>query len=204
MQAILKQRNFLSTQIFEITDKSLKIKIKKPLHYFETEFSFESIGNNINRHKKPNTRSLLSFLASSFLTVVFYFWWADNNQEMPLIVVIGVACVAVLNALGYFYFRENFVNLFLYSDGKISFYATSPNPTEVDGFIGTLLKSQKAYLLERYAKADGYLTTEQLSNNLQWLWDRRIINDAELSDLRLKLLPRPSNPVGFKINPEHN
>ncbi len=69
-------------------------------------------------------------------------------------------------------------------------------------FINNLFAEQKKYLINRYAKHDPYLSVDQVNTNLKWLWDRKIIDDQELNDLRSKLLPKPNtnDTVGFKIN----
>ncbi|MFA6087542.1 hypothetical protein [Mucilaginibacter sp.] len=54
MSAILKQRKLFTTKIFEITDKSLKVSIKKWFNYVEDEFTFEEVTTKTTRKQSIN------------------------------------------------------------------------------------------------------------------------------------------------------
>ncbi|MES2112552.1 MAG: hypothetical protein V4577_27610 [Bacteroidota bacterium] len=206
MSTILKQRNFVLTQIFEITDNSLIVRSKTPTGFSEAQFRFEDITKQTYRVKKAKTMSIIGFCCSFFITIVLYFSWIDNSKEMPLAMVAGAGCVTIICALGAFFIRENYIQLFLVNGSFLKFFATSPNSKEVDEFMEIFFEQQKKYLLGRYARADEYLNPEQLSAGLQWLWNRNFIEDEELNELRLKILPKPSpsSPMGFQFNQSPN
>ena len=207
MGATLKQRNFFVTKIFEITGHSLKVGIKRPLSFIEDEFKFEELTNKLVRKQSFSLYALIPTLLFAFGTLItIYSHFFDRKDPSSaddilfyLIPSIIFAAIAILS-------RENAIKLILADRRAISFYAKSPDKDKVTAFLYLLLAEQKRYLLNRYAKADPYLSTEQLVNNLNWLRDRNTITDEELQELRLKILPRPSSgsSVGFKFNPSAN
>lgn len=205
MSTILKQRFYFVTKRFEITSNSLKMDIKNPLNYIEDEFAFEEISKKLTRRKSPNLFTVvpgLACLVATFITTYSHFYQKDGNSvaDIMMYAVPG----AVLLMISAFNFK-NIINLMLHDKRTVPFYADSPTKTEVDDFLAQILAEQKKYMLARYAKADPYLSVEQSSNNLQWLRDRNIINDFELEELRIKILPKPGNSsVGFKFKPGSN
>jgi hypothetical protein len=200
MSAILKQRNFLVKQIFEITDRSVKVIIKNPATYFEGEFKYEDIGTREIRTRKQDVSSLILSIGSFLVNILLVYLYFYDSKETPWYApVICFGLFVVFTFMAYFNY-EHTIKLFMHNGRVISFYRNSPNETEVDEFLESLKRTQKAYLLGRYAKDDPYLAPEQISDNLNWLWKSTIINIEELGDLRTKLLPKPvsENAIGFK------
>ncbi len=206
MSAILKQRNYFVTKRFEITPTSLKLGFKSQFGYAEHEYAFEQIFPKYYRQKKHNLftliPALLCFMAT-IITILSHFIEKDGSS-VDDILVYGILWIilTIISAFNY----EDTLTLSLNHGMTLAFYTNSPNPKEVESFIALLFSDQKKYLLNRYAKSDPYLSVEQLSTNLKWLWDRNIINDAELEDLRKKILPAPSSAssIGFNFNPNLN
>lgn len=199
---ILKQRNLLTTQIFEITDKSLKFQHKRPLHFFENEYSFEEVGTKVIYQKKPYLPGVIASFFSFLLALILFFSYLNDSRDTPLYSVLICIGIFILLLIITYLKQENLAKLFLTNGFPITFYGNSPSETDVSAFLKVFFAEQKRYLINRYAKADPYLSVEQVSNNLKWLWDRKIIEDEELSELRIKLLPKPAgnDAVGFKIN----
>lgn len=206
MPTILKQRNFLASKIFEITDKSLRVISKTPFSYFENEFSFEELGTKTIHQKKPYLPGLIGCFLSLAVTIIVLFAYINNSKEDPFYEVLYCLSFFLFMAFITYLNHENLLTMFLYNGLPLIFFRSSPNKTEVDNFLMSLYAEQKKYLLNRYAKTDPYLTFEQIGLNLKWLWDRKIITDDELNNYRLKLLPKPKNigSVGFNINPSSN
>jgi len=202
MSTILKQRNFLITQIFEISDRSLKITVRKPLNYLENEFTFEELGVKIVRLQKPYLPSIIGASIMLLVSILFFYSYLTNSKETPFYEVILCLGLLTFLTLMSFALHENVVKLFLFDLSFISFYANSPNKKQVNDFLSLLRERQKIYLLARYAKADPYLSPEQLSNNLNWLWNRGIIDNIELEHLREKIIPKPQSDssIGFKFS----
>jgi len=203
MPAILNQRNFFVTKRFEITEHSLKVAIKSPVSYIEDEFPFEEITKKYTRKKTANLFTLIPCILCiiGVIITVCSHLLEKNGSSIEDILVYGVLGIIFL-VLSVFNF-ENVINLMLVNGRLLSFYADSPNKIDVDAFLELLLSDQKKYLLNRYAKSDPYVSAEQSSANLKWLRDRNIIDDAELTDLQAKILPKPggNSSVGFRINP---
>jgi len=202
MPIVLKQRNFLLTQIFEITDKSLSVQIRKPLNYFEGEFTFEELGTKIVKIQKPFLPGIIGSGAMLLISLCFFSLYLANSREDPLYEVI--ICIGILTLLvtGSVIFHENVIRLFLHDTRFVKFYANSPNKREVNDFLLQLKEQQKTYLLNRYAKADPYLSSEQMLDNLKWLWEKGIISTEELENLRkanVPMMPTTDTSIGFKF-----
>lgn len=197
MPSILKQRHFIVSKIFEITDKSLIFKQKTPFSYIENEFTFEELGNKVIHQKKPYIPSLILAFGSFFVTILLFCFYIDNSKDTPLSAVLIALLVCTVFLVFSYLINENFINIYLFNGLPLSFYGYSRTKPQVLNFIDELFAEQKKYLVNRYAKYDPYL---------KWLWDRKIIDDKELNDLRSKLLPKPNtnDGVGFKINPSSN
>jgi hypothetical protein len=176
------------------------------MNFVEDEFNFEELTSKMIRKKSPNLLFLLPglFCILGFaITLYSHFYEKDGSSllDIGFYVLMGI----ILLSLSVFTFN-NAINLILFDKRYIAFYAKSPDKKSVDDFLQQILVEQKKYLLNRYAKVDHYLSPDQHANNLQWLWDRKIINDAELNELRIKVLPKPNNneSVGFKIGNSDN
>jgi hypothetical protein len=206
MSAILKQRNIFVTQEFELADDSLKVRVSRPFSYADNEIKFENITSVITRLKAPNTiLSIISIImfAGIIITVISHFTDSKgSNVDDIIFYIILLSLFIFLLRLTY----ENKVNLIILNGQSLSFYANSPNKQAVNDYIQQIFIEQKKYLLKRYAQDDPYLSEEQLSANLKWLWERKIINDLELDDLRFTLLSKNSNQkiVGFRFNSSDN
>jgi hypothetical protein len=207
MNTILKQRNFLTKKEFELTDKSLKVSISKPFSFLEDEFTFEQINYKLRREKKPKVSSLIiSIILSVFLIVALVSHFSEKNGSGINDIYFYLILLLISTFITYATFK-NVINLALFDNRYLSFFANSPNRKTVENFLDLIKIEQKKYLLSRYAKADPYLNTEQLSNNLKWLWDKKVINDIELNELRSQLIGNrydENRSVGFKINPKDN
>lgn len=205
MDNVLKQRNFLSTKIFELTDESLIIKISKPLNYAEFQYNFEDISLRITRNKKPNQIILiLCIMLFVLISIAIFSHFFDKDGSSWADIMFYCIPLSISLFLLYVTF-ENEVNVILNNVGYISFYANSPNRSQVDEFLSLMKEKQKKYLLHKYATLDPYLTDEQLANNLKWLRDRNIINESELEHLRSSLLQKyPNATLGFKFNTDNN
>lgn len=206
MNTILKQRNFFVTKEFEITEDALKVRTSQPFSYADAEIKFENITSVITRHREPNSFlslfTILIFICAVCAIISHFFQAYGSEIEDIAVYLILLSVFVFLLSLTY----KNNVNLILLSGGSLPFYARSPSSNTVNEFIQEIYAQQKVYLLNRYAQNDPFLTEDQLSTNLKWLWERKIINDAELDDLRYKLLSKntPQKIVGFRFNSPEN
>jgi hypothetical protein len=207
MGSILKQRNFFVTKTYELTDRSLKLRISTFFSLIEEEIAFEEITHRILRKKLPNFFTAIPaviFFICTVLTLYSHFF-EINGSGIDDVAVYAVLLL-IFSGLTVFTY-ENEIKIMLANGKYISFYPKSPTEKEVNSFLETMKVDQKTYLLRSYAKSDSYLSPEQLANNIKWLWDRKIIDNNELDDLRNKLLPKPNgggSSVGFTFNPTNN
>jgi hypothetical protein len=206
MNTILKQRNFFVTKEFEIMEDSLKVRTSQPFSYADAEIKFENITSVITKFREPN-RVLSLFTILIFICAVcavISHFFAANGSEIEDIALYIILFAVFVFLLGLTY--KNNVNLVLFTGHSITFYARSPSSNAVNEYIHQILAQQKIYLLKRYAENDLFLSEDQLSTNLKWLWERKIINDSELEDLRHKLLSKNSaqKVVGFRFNSSDN
>jgi hypothetical protein len=205
MSAILKQRNLFVTKRFEIAHNCIKVAIKSPISYFEDEIAFEDIGRKSIRKKSHNLFLLIPGLLAivGVIVTVYSHFFEEKGSSAEDILVYLVLAILFLTISAFAF--ENVITFTTYNYKIITFYANSPVKVEVDNFVEQMLAQQKKYLLNRYGKADPYLSSEQLAVNLKWLRDRNVINDAELDELRIKILPKPGgSSVGFQFNPGSN
>lgn len=204
MERILKQRNLFVTKEFELTDGILKIKVSTPISKIENQVKFEDISKIVSRKMAPNTTflvfSILLFLGVVITTFSFFFETKEPSSTQDIMFYVVLLMIFLLfMRLTY----ENIVSLWLFTGGSVILYANSPRKEVVNDFIDLLHQEQKEYLLNRYAVSDPFLTEDQMSVNLKWLWERKIINQEELQQLREELLPKPQashTVIGFKIS----
>jgi len=204
MERILKQRNLFVTKEFELGDGILKIKQATPISHLEMQAKFEDISFTVTRKQTPNTTflifSILLFLGVVITTISFFFETKQPSTAQDIMLYIALLAVFLLFLrLTY----ENIVTIWLINGASVVLYANSPNKGRVNEFIALMYNEQKQYLLNRYAISDPFLTDEQLTNNLRWLWERKVINQEELQKLRDELLQKQTTShkvVGFKIN----
>ncbi|AMR33326.1 hypothetical protein A0256_18825 [Mucilaginibacter sp. PAMC 26640] len=202
MPAILKQRNFFITKKFQITGNSLKVTVKRPFNYTEDEFTFEEIIPKTNL--KINT-SLLTVVPSVFFflgTIITTISYLSHDKDASS--TADIITYAVLTVLFFIYAglrRERTINLMLVDRRSLAFYQHSPKQAYVLAFIAQIKKEQKTYLLNRYARPDPFVSPEQMASNLNWLFDKEIIDTKELERLRNSLLFKPADlTVGFHFN----
>ncbi len=206
MALILKQHKLFVTKIFEIKDHSLGVNIKNLAGHIQYDLTFEEISNRVIRRKSHHLFTLIPavLLFICLIMTCFSHFFEDKGSSWEDILVFGILCLIFI-CLATLNF-ENVVEINLYNMGKLSFYAKLPSKITVDEFIMLFLKKQKEYLVSRYAKADPYVSAEQLATNLKWLRDKNIINDEELDNFRINILPKPGggSSAGFKFNPSSN
>ena len=204
---ILVQRHFFVTKTFEITSNSLKVNTKKILNYIEDEFAFEDITKQVLRKRFPNLFTALPVLAFRFGLVVCILSHIFEEKGSSIYDIIFYLSLSIV-FLGISIFNyENVLLITIVDKGfnkrTLSFFAHSRTEGDLSNFLKYLFSEQKTYLLNKYAKQDPYLTVDQLTSNLKWLRDRSIIDDEELDELRIKILPKPNEniSIGFKTNP---
>ncbi|QKJ30065.1 hypothetical protein HQ865_09945 [Mucilaginibacter mali] len=200
METILKQRRFIVTKLFELTDRSLKVTVSTLTSSNAIEIDFENITTKISHQKGPKRiPTIFTGLSLAGLIICILSHFLEKNgsktEDVLFYFVVFVAC-ALITYLSY----ENELNLLLIHGTKLTFFANSPTKKTVEDFLSLIKKHQKEYLLNRYATADDLLSQEQLATNLRWLLERNIIDSEECEVLKQKLIiPKTEHvkTVGF-------
>lgn len=206
MSIFLKQKKLFRSKEFELTGKSLKIKTSKPFDHIENEIGLEQITDKFVKIKNPNVVFILITLgtfACIVITMISHFFDTKGSDWFTIMFYVTLFILSIFLS---FVTYENNLNITLKNGLVIGFFNNLPSTDEMENFLSHLKEKRKALLLESYAKSSEYLSQEQISNNLYWLWHNYIIDDAELHDLRLKLLPKPgkSSSMGFKSGSSPN
>jgi hypothetical protein len=207
MNAILKQKKIFIRRQFELTDKSLKIKITKPFNdVLENEISLEEISRTIIRRKFPNIVPFLiavAMLVGVIITIISHFF--DRNGSNIFDIGFYVVAFTISLFINYFAYQNN-ISIILNHGGLIVFDYAKANQIEADEFLILLRDRQKQFLLNKYASLNSGLSNEQLNSNLYLLWERNIIDDIELDKLRKELIPLTASPspIGFLPNKPSN
>ncbi|HTD98915.1 MAG TPA: hypothetical protein VK668_06490 [Mucilaginibacter sp.] len=202
----MKQKKLFRSKEFELTENSLRVKTSKPFDHIEIEYNLEKITAKFFKEKHPNvvfSLVALGMLLGVIVTVCSHFFDEKGSAWYDILFYFVLFLISLF--FSWLNYESNY-NMVLQDGTTIAFYIDLPTDSEFSNFLCLTNKKQKDYLLKTYAKSDGYLTNEQISNNLNWLWDRNIIDAYELSDLRLKLLPLPKTnlSVGFTLKSKNN
>lgn len=197
----LRQKYFFNTRFFELTDSSLKCTISKPGSLVENEFTFEEIGTRTSRRKFVDMSVVVisMILISVFIAITCMKISGNNDIDIFVLLLFFVlAMIFVTLTLSRY---QNDVNLYLNDGRYIAFYATHPDETTVNQFVEAIKIAQKAYLLNRYAANEAYITDETKAQRLYWLRDIHIIDETEFESLKNELLKKEyiAPVVGFNI-----
>lgn len=176
MQTILKQRRLFVTKEFELGQGVLSVKENRPLKHVETKIGFESISSDVIRKKNPSYWVVLI----TVLTLANFVYAIYAQYVMaPIHGLFFFICLMILLAS-----YQNDINILLTNGVPLAFFANSPNRAQVKVFIELFLKERKSYLFNRYAVPNVTLTEEQRLANLNWLFQMKVINQAELQELK--------------------
>ena len=202
MQRILNQRKIFLTKRFEITERSLKVTVQSKFTFTESEYFFENLSNNVIRKKTVNF-ILLGILALCIIgmgiTVLSHFFEKDGSSVEDIFVYVTLGIIFLVLFLAT---RQSYINLFTIHGLSITMFPNIPNAEAVNTFLTDLFAEQKRCFLKKYLSTDMNLTDEQLLNNLQWLWSKNILSEAEFDELKdnLKSKPKSFGSMGFKFD----
>ena len=193
----LKQKFFFEVKDFEIEPTGLKSISKTPLTLTEIDFTFEEISKKVIHQKQPNMFIILACLVCGIgMLITLYSHFSDKGGSSIydiLFYAIPFTSLIITSILTF----KNEVKLLTYNNKPVLFCGNANNIKEVNSFLKVIFSEQKKYYINKYARAKSHLTYEQISNNLIWLLEKDIINDIELDQLRIELLPKPNSLVGF-------
>ena len=193
----LKQKKIFEVKDFEIGPEGLKSIVKTPLTLSEADFTFENISKKIIHQKQPNTFIVLaSAVCGIGMLITLYSNFLDKRISSIYDILFYAIPFALLIVASIFTFK-NEVKLLIYNNEPVLFCGNANKIKELNSFLEIIFSEQKKYYINKYVKTKSHLTHQQISNNLIWLWEKDIINDIELDQLRIELLPAPNSLVGF-------
>jgi hypothetical protein len=197
----LRQKYFFNTRFFELTDSSLKCTISKPGSLVENEFTFEEIGTRTSRRKFVDMPVVIISMILVSIFIAMTYLRISGNTDIDIFVLLIFFVLAMAFVMLTLSRYRNDLNLYLNDGRYIAFYATQPDDTTVNQFLDTIKIAQKAYLLNRYATNEAYITDEAKAQRLYWLRDVHIIDETEFESLKNELLKKEyiAPVVGFNI-----
>jgi hypothetical protein len=147
MSKVLRQRNLFVTKIFEITNKSLKVKTSNLLNSSEQEFSFRNITEDFIRIRYVSKY----FLAVSFILAMLSVkeFIEINNSDKSVIVLDYLFIYLILLTVSIVIMlmkKTQITYLILSNKRKIKLYTDKPNKTDFDNFLETLHSEKIAYV----------------------------------------------------------
>jgi len=172
----LQQRNFFTLQKFEITNNGLKVTIKTPIYFSETEYSFESIDNHPTFHRQFNSLTIAGACVTFGFTLIgFLAWLSDKKDGLSMsFVALSLSIVFLINIMNSA--KGKFI-LGLSNNRNLSFL---PSPRmELDTFFQALIAEQKRQLLRKYSSYDPYSEMTYFESNFNWLVQKNIITSEE-------------------------
>lgn len=200
----LKQRYFFITRSFELTDNTVKIRIKKPGSLITDEFKYEDISLKTATVKDFPLIYFLFFLVAicSFTVCLMSRLSGDASFEWDEICgLFMLTCFTAYICLGRY---SNNLNLFLLDGRAIVFFAASPSAPDVERFLENLRTAQKKHLLNKYARSDEFTSPERIITQLKWLHDHGFISTNELHSLKNRTMINSYIPEGLTFNPNLN
>jgi hypothetical protein len=201
MSTVLRQRRFFVTKIFETTDRSLRVKISNLTSSFESEYPYEDIGRRLIYKRSISLKTLIPAIVMFLGLVITLIDRLEGNTKNTFDIMVYLVLFPLFALLTLLNKEDNIFFVISNLQGA-EMFASSPSKVEVERFLETLREKQKVYLLKRYAAEDPYISPEQYITNLKWLYDRDVINDAELADLRYQLIEKPKfgNAMSFNFS----
>jgi hypothetical protein len=147
MPTVLRQRRFFVTKIFEITDKSLKVKTSSILNSTELNLSFERITKDLI-HKRFVSK-VMAFFCMLFLMLTLRefidtFYSIKRYAPLDYLAMYFLALIVTFSVALYKKTEITYLNL---SNGRrIKIYSSKPSKIDVDNFLESLYQERKSYL----------------------------------------------------------
>lgn len=182
----LKQRNFVTTRIYELTDFGLDIYSKDLLNRVNEKVKFEDMGASkqiINvYYKQILYPSIFFVLIGLFRALVFI---GDSSESLD-----SVGFWTIIGIIGLFFtYLTRRKELFLNSPGqtRIKFYYNKPSSDEFNEFIDHLIAKRDKLLKMKYGKINSKLDYAIQHERLLWLNSIDVISNKELETKKSEL-----------------
>jgi len=204
MSTVLRQRRFFVTKVFEISNKSLKVKVSNLLGSINEEFNFEDIGcKYVLKNMLPWKTAIPTalFIIGFIITVVDRIIGDSKSIEDIMFYTVLIIVLGTLTLLN----RRNTTSIFVHNIKLLDLYTKSPSNTEVTEFLKLLKSRQKEYFFDRYINSDLNQSFEQISSTLNWLYNADFIDQDEFNNLKEYHLKRLNdNESQIKFNFSNN
>ena len=181
---ILKQKYFLASREFTLTDSEINAKYKTLKEHKEWTIKLDEIGNEILYRSFPKTPGYIaaSVMGLFIIVLTLAFILDKGNPDIKILIVNYLIWIP----LALFFLLKPAKKEIHILGGKysLSFFQDRPNKEELKNFIDALLNSSKIYILEKYGKIDSDLPEATQMNILNWLKSRDIISQEKYEDLK--------------------
>lgn len=183
----LKQRQGYLRREFELTDDTLKIKTKSLGKNKEWSVKLEQLGFTKYYHYYSKVGQYIIGTIFSLVVgvaIIGYLGEEDLSGNLgalifSLIVFGGLALLAFLSP------NKKELNL-VGGEIQASFLIDSPTKEEVESFADKVIERSRNVLLSKYAKVDIDLPEETQMNQLNWLKNRDLIDEAKYEQLKME------------------
>lgn len=180
----LRQKYFFASREFDLSDKSLAVKISTLKEKKEYSIKLEELGDEIISR---SFSKVPGYIAASISTAIiifmtFAFFLDKHNPDINILIVNYLLWIPLA-----LFFTLKPVKKEIYITGgkySISFYQDRPTKEELKVFIDTLLAKSKDCILDKYAKIDTDLPEDEQMKIFNWLKNKDIISQEKYEELK--------------------
>lgn len=205
MNELLVQKDFrLRYKSFLITEKGLEVKHKSLLRSGEYLLPYENIGTRIYKDSKGIYGLLYSSAILGMISLLMYVLRneGENIESSASLFYSGLS--AILLVLFLITYKRNFYLVKYGNVDPIEFLQNKPSKTELNAFIEMLTIARNNFLLNKYGKTNLSLSYQQNHQNLAWLSNNEVIDNAEFNNmvnkLNLEMQEQQPNKMSFDFS----
>ncbi len=176
-------KGFLKNDKLSISKNKVRISKKTIFKYLEYDISLENIVHS-KMIKSEINRDLILFSLIIFIVGVVF-----NMIDSALIFAIFIGISLIFLFIGLFTRRKTIIiesNL----NAPIILPFRKNNEKIVNDFADTLIEMSKDYLIVKYGRVDKDLPIESQLENLEYLWNRNLIDELKFEELKNILLDK--------------
>lgn len=179
---LYQKRRPWSQRIFTLYSDRVVVESRTLRERSKYEVRLDKIGFDVVYHS-DDTRAgkfmlYVCLIAPTLVTVVSFFRPIEGK-----VILLSWATGVLLALLNLAKEHSDDIQL-LGGERALVFYRNIPDERKVLEFIDLVTRTAKSYVKERFTKVEVGIPEEIFMSRLYWLYEREIISDAELGDLR--------------------
>ncbi|WP_293307171.1 hypothetical protein [Pedobacter sp. UBA5917] len=204
MNESLVQKDFrLRYRSFIITEKGLEVKHKSLLRSGEYLLAYENVGTRTYTDNRGIYGLLFSSALLGLVSVLLYLLRNDGEGVDSSVYLLYSGISMILLILFLITYKRNFYLVKYGNADAIEFLQNRPSKAEVNIFIETLIITRNNFLLNKYGKTNFSLSYQQNHQNLVWLTNNEVIDNAEFNNMVNKLnfeMQQQPNKISFDFS----